>query len=110
MPEFRVVIEEVTRYYILVEAADTDATAEAAEQQVLDGTYAELEVTERDAIDVTETHGYRVHHDMHGWYVVAPREREPADGRSLGFDGRAHYASEEDAWVAVAKRRGRARV
>jgi hypothetical protein len=45
--------------------------------------------------------GYRVHHDIDGWYVVEPDEEEPEDGYSLGFDGREHYATEEAAKEAA---------
>lgn len=39
----------------------------------------------------------RIHHDIRGWYVVEPHEEEPESGYSLGFDGRAHYATKEEA-------------
>ena len=42
--------------------------------------------------------GVRVHHDAHGWYIVAPEEQEPESGEALGFDGRPHYADELEAW------------
>ena len=44
--------------------------------------------------------GYRVHHDICGWYILNPREREPASGYSLGFDRRKHFANDdcEAAW------------
>jgi hypothetical protein len=45
--------------------------------------------------------GYRVHHDINGWYVVEPDEDEPDDGYSLGFDGRPHYATMDEARKAA---------
>lgn len=50
------------------------------------------------AAKFARSRGYDVHHDIHGWYVIAPDEDEPASGYSLGFDGRAHFASCVDAW------------
>lgn len=50
-----------------------------------------------------EADGYDVHHDMHGWFVVEPGEDDPADGYSIGFDGRDHFASEADAWCRAAQ-------
>lgn len=44
-------------------------------------------------------HGYNVHHDIDGWYVICPGECEPESGYSLGFDGRRHYPICRDAWV-----------
>lgn len=44
-------------------------------------------------------YGYRVHHDINGWYVVGPHEEEPTPfGGSLGFDGRWHSHDCEEAW------------
>jgi hypothetical protein len=60
--------------------------------------------------EYARSQGYRVHHDMLGWYVVGPREREPANGASLGFDGRQHYALCLDAFqraAGLAKRRSK---
>ena len=65
-----------------------------------------------DAIAALERPGgcgaarFEVHHDVHGWYVVAPSEERDEggfgpDGVSLGFDGRAHYETEAEAWAAV---------
>lgn len=45
---------------------------------------------------------WRCHHDARGWYLVEPEEDEPASGRGLGRDGRAHYPTEEAAWAALA--------
>lgn len=45
--------------------------------------------------------GWDVHHDLHGWYVVAPGEDDPDDGPALGFDGRPHYADQADAWASI---------
>lgn len=47
--------------------------------------------------------GYDVHHDMLGWFVVAPGEDDPADGYSLGFDGRDHFSGLGYAWLAAAQ-------
>lgn len=47
--------------------------------------------------------GYRVHHDIYGWYVVAPDEDEPGNGYSLGFDGRLHHAICAEAWEVAAR-------
>lgn len=48
-------------------------------------------------------HRYGVHHDLYGWYVIGPNEREPASGRSLGFDGRRHYDECTEAWLHAQK-------
>ena len=53
--------------------------------------------------DLDRPEGYRVHHDIDGWYVVTPDEDEPEDGYSLGFDGRAHYQTEDEAWHAASE-------
>jgi hypothetical protein len=50
--------------------------------------------------------GYDVHHDILGWYVVAPGEEESADGYSLGFDGREHFDRCHEAWRAADERKG----
>lgn len=47
--------------------------------------------------------GYNVHHDLFGWYVIGPNEKEPASGRSLGFDGRRHFEDCADAWLWAQK-------
>lgn len=52
-----------------------------------------------------EKHGYEVHHDLNGFYVVSPLEHHvdgfDKEGKSLGFDGRPHYADEKEAWVTA---------
>ena len=48
-------------------------------------------------------YGYNVHHDIGGWYVIGPTEREPASGSSLGFDGRRHYHDCTEAWLHAQK-------
>jgi hypothetical protein len=53
--------------------------------------------------DLDRPEGYRVHHDIDGWYVVEPDEEEPEDGYSLGFDGRPHYETEDEAWRAASE-------
>lgn len=52
--------------------------------------------------------GYEVHHDMTGWYVVKPHEWRDGNGcdrhgRSLGWNGRRHFADCEDAWTRAAE-------
>jgi hypothetical protein len=44
--------------------------------------------------------GWDIHHDSNGWYVVAPDEKEPENGESLG-SGRTHYREKKDAWQAI---------
>ncbi len=41
--------------------------------------------------------GYRVFHDINGWYVVEPNEHA-VDGYSFGFDGREHFDYCHQAW------------
>lgn len=55
--------------------------------------------TGRFTFDITgeEETAARVHHDAQGWYIVAEDEEEPEDGSSLGFDGRPHYPTREEA-------------
>lgn len=57
--------------------------------------------------------GYEVHHDIGGWYVVAPREQhvdgfDPKTGANLGFDGRQKFPVEDKAWEVAAIRAKRA--
>ena len=52
---------------------------------------------------LAQHHGYRLHHDYHGWYVVAPDEDEPENGSSLGFDGRVHYLDPYEGWRVAAR-------
>lgn len=62
------------------------------------------------AAQFARAHGYAIHHDIAGWYVIAPYEREPATGYSLGFDGRKHFDLCADAWrraQTLAERRAR---
>lgn len=96
---------------------DTDGADETALTNVpqSDGTisqaYAGGQLIERAEIDLAAVikqldaperpEGWRVHHDLHGWYVVAPHEEEPASGYSLGFDGRPHWATEDEAWASI---------
>jgi hypothetical protein len=55
-----------------------------------------------DPDDMFTADEWEIHHDLHGWYLVAPDEiRDEGgfrpDGASLGFDGRLHFETEEDA-------------
>jgi hypothetical protein len=66
------------------------------------------DVKSSDALFARE-HGYEVHHDIGGWYVVSPHEwRDEGgydrQGRSLGFNGRKHFADCRDAWALAYKR------
>jgi hypothetical protein len=46
--------------------------------------------------------GYEVHHDIGGYFIVGPGEEDPDEaGYSLGFDGRPHFETEEEAWTAA---------
>lgn len=56
-----------------------------------------------EAAVLARHHGYNAHHDSWGWYVIGPNEREPASGRSLGFDCRRHYADCAEAWLYAQK-------
>lgn len=53
-------------------------------------------------------HGYEVHHDLGGWYVVGPTEKRDEhgyiNGRSLGSDHRPHFADCLEAWALAYKR------
>jgi hypothetical protein len=49
-----------------------------------------------------EALGCYIGHDMHGWYVADLSELEADEtGRSVGFDGRPHFASEDEAIDAL---------
>lgn len=55
-----------------------------------------------------QQHGYEVHHDYMGWYVVGPSEQRDEQGfnkagHSLGFDGRKHYIECGEAWIHAYK-------
>lgn len=55
--------------------------------------------------------GYEIRHDMHGFYACTIEEAEHEDegNASVGFDGRAHFTTIEDAAQAViAAERGNA--
>lgn len=56
-----------------------------------------------DAARAARASGYNIHHDIGGWYVIGPSEREPASGASLGFDGRRHFAVCAEAWLHAQK-------
>jgi len=48
-------------------------------------------------------HGYEVHHDHFGWYVIRPHEVREGDRNKRGVclgstRGREHFAHLEDAW------------
>jgi hypothetical protein len=47
---------------------------------------------------------FEVRHDMFGFYVctLAEAEHEDAGNASAGFDGRPHFATEAEAWQAIA--------
>jgi hypothetical protein len=55
---------------------------------------------------IAQEHGYEVHHDIGGWYIVGPREWRDESGcdrkgRSLGSNSRRHFADCEDAWIVA---------
>lgn len=55
--------------------------------------------------DIAADFGKYIGHDMYGWYLADESEREADEtGSSVGFDGRAHYATEEDAARALGER------
>jgi hypothetical protein len=49
----------------------------------------------------------QIHHDVNGWYIVRPAEEAMdelgygPDGISLGFDGREHYTSYDEAFQKI---------
>lgn len=110
MARFLIQVVETVRYALEVEAEDMEAaerTGLATHLATEEGSRINLGVDDRSVL-VEHFGFYRVHHDMLGWYIVAPRDREPEDGRSLGFDGRRHFASEAEAWAEAEKRAQRA--
>lgn len=52
----------------------------------------------------TRPAGIQVRHDMHGFYACTDQEAEHEDksNPSVGFDGRPHFATEQEAWDELA--------
>jgi nicotinamide riboside kinase len=53
---------------------------------------------------MTETQMLQIRHDMFGFYILTPEEAKHEDdgNRSVGFDGRRHFASREEAAQSLA--------
>jgi hypothetical protein len=98
--------------------ASSEELWEAFEQGASDAIAADLAEYDDEAYGIeaddapagradAEAAGFEVHHDLRGWYVVAPDEERDEggfgpDGVSLGFDGRAHFEDEDEAWEHAA--------
>jgi hypothetical protein len=62
----------------------------------------EWQAQEPSPQDRAAEHGCYIGHDLHGWYIADESEAEADErGPSVGFDGRAHFATEEDAVSAL---------
>jgi hypothetical protein len=51
-------------------------------------------------VNKRKAEGWDIHLDSNGWYVVAPNEKEPKNGESLGT-GRTHYREKKEAWQDI---------